>query len=137
MELSKIVNCLFWATYQCIFSTVRAPAYGARAIVYCMVYIIFSRPAGQPHKLMIFTITPTCNRSMNLISVFPSKRTSYCRLCIRMQLASSVRTYTYTCMRAPLRVVSCPASLSNKAKGERESGNFRNFSCIAREMRNV
>ena len=65
MELSKIVNCLFWTTCQCIFSTGRAPAYGARAIVYCtcMVYIIFSGPAGQPHKLMIFTITPTCNRS--------------------------------------------------------------------------
>ena len=30
----------------------------------------------------------------------------------------------------PRDLVSCPASLSNKAKGERESGNFRNFSCI-------
>ena len=29
-----------------------------------------------------------------------------------------------------LCIVSCPASLSNKAKGERESGNFGHISCI-------
>ena len=40
------------------------------------------------------------------------------------------RGFLYNIIRARSALVSCPASLSNKAKGERESGNFRNFSCI-------
>ena len=124
MELSKIVNCLFWTTCQCtcIFSTGRAPAYGARAIVYCMVYIIFSRPAGQPHKLMIFTITPTCNRSYESHFRFSKQthvllqtvilrenRYSYVCVCVHVCVRDSIRDTSSTCCtraRAPALTVT-------------------------------
>ena len=43
-----------------------------------------------------------------------------------LQIISRVSTLENCC----IALVSCPASLSNKAKGERESGNFGHISCI-------
>ena len=123
MELSKIVNCLFWTTCQCIFSTGRAPAYGARAIVYCMIYIIFSRPAGQPHKLMIFTITPTCNRSYESHFRF-SKQTH-----VLLQTVYSLRTFNSSIY------VGLAQVHSNYKYGLSQSGaGYNNYNMVTRDL---
>ena len=54
-------------------------------------------------------------------------------MCVRMRTAKWAKFHinvSVVLKVLPCALVSCPASLSNKAKRERESGNFRNFSCI-------